>query len=172
MQDDEMADEADTTDTEMSEDSNTNNGADTSTATQGTETTNSVTLAENETGNFAVIATAQLSEPGYVAIYKANSNGQTSYLGSTALLEAGVHTNVSVQLATIVAREETIVAVLHSDNGDGEFEAGSDAYMGTAAAPVVTDVDVVDIDFDDEAESLQEQVEAYIEAEATAESDI
>lgn len=126
---------------------------------------NRVVLAENETGNFANIAQATLTESGFVVVYKVNSRGETTYLGNTDTLEAGTYSDLSVQLDTVVADEETIVAVLHADNGDGEFEAGSDAYLGNADMPVVSDVDVIDTAFENESVELQSQVEAYIEAE-------
>lgn len=129
------------------------------------EVSSSVVLAENETGNFANIASVTLSDPGFVAIYKVNSNGDTSLLGNTDLLSAGTHSDISVQLGTVVAKEETIVAVLHADDGDGEFTfPESDFYLGNETSAVVSDVDVVDVDYVDEAETLQAQVEAYIEA--------
>ena len=133
--------------------------------------TNSVILAENETGNFATIASANFTDDGYVAVYKVNSQGETTLMGNTDLLEAGMHTNVSVQLNTVVAEGETIVAVMHQDDGDGEFEfPESDFYLGNSTSAIVSDVDVVDTPFAEEASELQDQVETTLEA--SAEGDI
>ena len=139
----------------------------------GGEGTNSVVLTENSTGNFATIARATFLAPGYVAIYKVNSQGDTSPLGNTGLLEMGVHTNVRVQLDTIVAEGETIVAVMHEDDGDGEFEfPESDFYLGNSTSAIASDVDVVDVAFEDEAEELQEQVETTLEASADTDVEV
>ncbi|MEX0917524.1 MAG: hypothetical protein WDZ93_00015 [Candidatus Paceibacterota bacterium] len=159
MNGDETADEMDDTDTNTSAGGN-NSGA-------GPE--NNVVLAENETGNFATIASATFTQQGFVAIYKVDSQGKTTLIGNTDLLEAGTHSNISVQLDSIVAKEETIVAVMHADDGDGEFEfPESDFYLNNSTSAFVADVDVVDVDFADEEASLQAQVETYLEASAEA----
>lgn len=131
---------------------------------------NSVVLAESETGNFATVGSVTLAQPGFVAIYKVNSNGDTTLIGNTNLLAAGTHGNIQVQLDTIIAREEIIVATLHEDDGDSEFEyPESDAHLGNEGNAFVSDVDVVDVALEDENEELQEQVELYIEQNSTIE---
>ena len=137
------------------------------------QASNNVVLTENSTGNFATIATATFLQPGYVAIYKVNSQGDTTSLGNTALLEMGTHTNVRVQLDTIVAEGETIVAVMHEDDGDGEFEfPESDFYLGNSTSAIVSDVDVVDVAFAEEAAELQAQVETTLEASGSSDVEV
>lgn len=130
---------------------------------------NDVTLAPAETGKKVVVSSATLTKPGYVVIYRVNSNNDTSVLGNSALLSAGTYSNLSIELDSIIAREQTIVAVLHEDDGDGEFEfPGSDGYLGSSERPVVTDVDVVDIAAENEDVQLRENVELFLEANLDA----
>lgn len=123
-----------------------------------------VILAPVETGSKATIATAKLTEPGYVVIYQVDSNGESEIIGNTELLAEGTYSDIEVDLDAIVALEQTIVAVLHEDDGDGVFEfPNDDLYLSTETQVIVTDVDVVDVDYEDEDESLNAQVETYLE---------
>lgn len=172
-----LGDDTDSMDAETAVENNAADeisGNDTVNTSTQTGTTNSVRLAENETGNFANIASATLDRPGYVVIYKVNSNGNTTLLGSTDLLAAGSHTDMQVQLDTVVAREETIVAVLFADtDGDGEFsEGGDDGYIGNAGTAIISDVDVVDVPQAEEQASLEAQVDAYLESSLNDEEEV
>ena len=124
---------------------------------------NAVMLAAAETGLFATVASAKLSEPGFIVIYRVNSQNDTQVIGSTDLLEADTYTNISIQLEAPIASDQTIVAVLHSDDGDGEFdEMGSDGYMSDANQSIYSDVDVVDVDAAEESAVLNANVEAFL----------
>ncbi len=153
---------------EMNDQGNQNNtNTNTNTGTNNTTPANSVVLSPAETGNFARVQSATLLAPGYVVIYRVNSNSDTSVLGSSELLEAGTYSDLSIQLDSPIVREQTVVAVLHEDDGDGEFEfPGSDTYLGNSNQAVVSDVDVVDVKAEDEDEVLQEQVELFLENNA------
>ena len=136
---------------------------------------NSVMLAENEGGNIAKISYVSLDTPGFVVIYRVKSNGDSTFLGSTDLLQAGTHTDLSVQSQSPLIEEETLVAVLHEDtDGDGRFDEDGDLYLNASDdsnTAIVTDVDVVAVDPTEESETLAEQVDAYIESELRAEAD-
>lgn len=179
MQDDSMTDDADMNDAneEMTDtdgdgtpDADENeNGAAGGENIDGTA--NAIVLAENETGNMVTIASATLTQQGFVALYKVNSNGATTLVGNTDVLEAGTHANIDVQANTVIAEGETIVGVLHADDGDGEFEfPETDFYLAQGSSVVVADVDVVDVAPADEAAELQGQVEAFLETQAEAEA--
>lgn len=128
---------------------------------------NKVVLAPTETGNFVTVETVTLTKPGFVVLYRVNSNSETDVIGSTGLLNAGTQNNIEVQLDTVIARGQTIVAVLHEDDGDGKFEdTATDGYLGNENMPVVSDVDVVDIKTEDEDTKLQASVEQYLEKNA------
>lgn len=147
---------------------NTATNTTTTTGTNGTSLENVVQLRETSTGNSVVVQRAELTVPGYVAIYRADSNGRTTLLGHTDLLKAGQHNIISVQLDTVIAKDQVIVAVLHKDDGDGKFEVpGADAYL-TTGAQLATDVDVVDVPFTSESAALRAQAESYLDATLTA----
>ena len=125
---------------------------------------NSVVLEPTETGNFVNVRSATLVDPGFVVVYQVKSNNDTEVIGSSDLLLPGSYEDITIQLDTVIAFEQTVVAVLHEDDGDGEFSfPESDFYLGNAGDPIVSDVDVVDVPQDKENEALQEQVELYLE---------
>lgn len=131
----------------------------------GSAATNRVVLAETLTGNFATVAQATLTKPGYVVIYKINSNGDSAILGHSDLLKVGAHTNISIQLDSPVAVRQAVVAVLHEDDGDSKFEyPESDGYLVNAGSLLASDIDVVDVKYaDDESKVLEAQTAAFIE---------
>jgi uncharacterized protein YxeA len=153
-----------TTDT-ATDTTSTNTGTNTPTSGNDVTPTNQLVLAENETSNSATIAYAQLTQPGYVALFRMNSQSDVSFVGSTDLLEAGEYTNVRVQLSSIAVEGQNLAAVLYADNGDGEFTYtdGGDTYL-TNGTTFVSDVDVIGVDPEDEAEELSDHIDTYLEA--------
>jgi len=124
---------------------------------------NSIMLAETDSGNFATITYANLTQPGYIAIYKVNSSSETVPIGHTDLLPASIISNLKIELGTVTAEKQTIVAVLHQDDGDGLFEfPESDSYLKNGGF-IVSDVDVVEIPAEREAKNLKDQVDRYLE---------
>jgi len=137
--------------------------------TTSTIATNSVQLAAAETGMKAIIDSATMSQPGYIVIYRVNSQNDTKVIGNSDLLAAGTYADITIQLDSGIAKDQTIVAVLHADDGDGEFEfPGSDGYLSDANQSVYSDVDIVDVDAADESVELSENVAAYLAEEAAA----
>jgi hypothetical protein len=132
---------------------------------------NSVTLSENKGGNIMTVASARLSQPGYVVLYKINSNGGSSMVGHSDLLSAGTHSNIAIQLDSVAASRQAIVAVLDKDNGDGSFDVGEDLYLLNPGDLLVSDIDVVDVArADREGQVLASQVQAYLDENFTARS--
>lgn len=132
------------------------------TETKPLQPTNSVVLSPTETGNAVTVQSATLTKPGFIVIYQVNSNSETKSVAHSNLLLPGTYNNLTIQLGTPIVYKQTIVAVLHEDNGDGEYTA-ADLYLGNPSQPVVSDVDVVDISMEDEDAVLQKQVERYLE---------
>jgi hypothetical protein len=126
--------------------------------------TNGVVLGEVEGGIVITVARATLLQPGYIVLYRINSNGETALAGKSGLLKAGTHTNVDIQLGAIAVERQAIVAVLHGDDGDGKFEyPGADQYL-LSGSLLANDIDVVGVDRNDrESKILETQVEAFLE---------
>jgi len=139
--------------------------AETSASAGNTAPRNGVLLAPTETGMKATVGSAVLAQPGYVVVYRVNSQNETQVIGNTDLLSAGSYSNIVVDLEAGIVKDQTVVAVLHADDGDGEFEfPGSDGYLGDANQSIYSDVDIVDVDAADESAELAENVaEALIE---------
>ncbi len=129
---------------------------------------NRVILAETTSGQSATVESVTLDKPGYVVLYQVNSNSEASLIGESELLQAGTHTNIRLGLSSTIAKDQTVVAVLHADDGDGEFEVpGSDGYLTNPNGTMATDVDIVDVRFELEDKQLQEQIDTYFENNAT-----
>lgn len=125
---------------------------------------NSVLLGEVPEGNIITVAEATLVKPGFVALYRINSNGDSALVGNSDLLSAGAHHMISIQLRNLAVKRQAMVAVLHEDDGDGKFEfPESDPYLKNG--PLLSnDIDVVGVSRTDrEARILETQVEAYLE---------
>ena len=139
-----------------------NNGGD-STNTPVTPS-NQLVLAENEGGNIVTIAYAQLTEPGYVALFRMNSQSDVALIGSSDLLQPGEYTNLTIQLSSVAVEGQNMAGVLYSDDGDEEFTyTEGDVYL-TKGTTFVSDVDVIGVDPEDEAEELSRQIDNYLEA--------
>jgi hypothetical protein len=136
------------------------------TSTAGTSATPGVTrvvLAETSAGNRAVIQSAQLSDPGYIVVYRSTVDGDTEIVGHSNLLSAGAYSNLGITLDSAVSADQTLTAVLHKDDGDGKFEVpGPDSFMGSGNARIISDVDVVGSPKSEESPLLESQVEAYL----------
>lgn len=151
--------------TNQSTGTNNNNGA--------AQFPNRVTLAETVSGQSATVASATLDKPGYVVLYQVNSSSEATLIGKSALLQAGTYSTIRIGLSSIIAKDQTVVAVLHQDDGDGEFEVpGSDGYLTNPNGTMATDVDVVDVNVDREDAQLQEQIETYFENNATTSASV
>jgi|GEM_PF-2314329 len=150
---------------------NTNNQTNGQSNTNG-QIVNAVVLGEVEAGNLITVPRAQLEEDGYVVLYRVNSNGESDVVGHSDLLEAGNHTNISIQLEGGPAVErQAIVAALHEDDGDGKFEyPEADGYLISSSGTVISDIDVVGVVRSDrEGMILENQVEAYLDENFDAE---
>lgn len=124
---------------------------------------NAVVLLDTKSTTIITVASARLTKPGFIALYRTNNNEETEYIGHSDLLQPGSYTNVLIQASSPVARKQVVTAVLHEDDGDGVFEFPvSDSYLknGTRLA---YDEDVVDVPIVEEAGLINGTVEAHLE---------
>lgn len=85
-------------------------------------------------GERVVVKSVTLEKPGYVVISD-NSTRVTTYPGRSALLTAGVHTNLEIKLDRKVVGE-TLYAGLYTDNGDGKFSIADDVEATPDPRPI------------------------------------
>ncbi len=140
------------------------NNAGTNTATPEVTPSNQLVLAENEGGNTITVAYAQLTQPGYVALFRMNSQSNVTFVGSSDLLAPGEYTNLTIQLSSLAVEGQNMAGVLYADDGDETFTyTEGDTYLTNGTA-FVSDVDVIGVDPEDEAEELSRQIDNYLEA--------
>lgn len=88
---------------------------------------NAIYVAEQIPGDIVSVQVVRLEKPGFVEIHEDNNGKPGKILGSSILLSAGETRNLPpIRLSRTTKDGETIYAMLHSDNGDGKFEAADD----------------------------------------------
>jgi len=86
------------------------------------EEDNAVLVADQQPGDEVTVNYVKLDKPGYVSVYSKGQNGAQELLGTSALLSAGEHRNVSVPLKKRVVSGNTVRIGVVADDGDGEFD--------------------------------------------------
>ncbi len=132
------------------------------TAVVSTPQTSSLGLPQLESGSIVTVATARLAKPGYIVIYRTNSQERTELIGYSKFLPAGYYTNVAVQVTSGVVKKQVVTAVIHEDDGDEKFEfPASDSYLKSGGR-LVYDEDVVDVPAAEEAGLINGTVESHL----------
>ncbi len=112
--------------------------------TDEAEPTANVTV-ENQTANYThvAVASANLSEGGFVALHANSTNGTDDVLGASAYLEPGEYEAISIELDEPIYRNGTLNATVYRDaDGDESFDPAADAetgdvpYVNATGAPV------------------------------------
>lgn len=95
-------------------------------------------------GDFVVIPRVVLSKPGFVMIHESD-NGQTGRIVMTGdYLTSGEHENVVVHTGITTKPGERYFAMLHEDNGNGQYDdPGVDPPVVVAGAIVQTEFSIV-----------------------------
>ena len=89
------------------------------------------------------LSRVQLNQPGYVVLQRVQSGAPAEVIGTRAL-EAGTYDDISVDIdeslfeSTPVDGTQSIVATLHTADGDGSFQADSDTPVAPGGQPVRT----------------------------------
>lgn len=71
---------------------------------------------QESSGETLVVAQANLSVGGFIALFEESRNG--TLLGTSSHLDSGSHENVDVDLTTEYSDDTTVVAVLYRDTND------------------------------------------------------
>ena len=92
-------------------------------AEQVAETKPSITVNEQKVeGDNVVIARLFLDKPGYIVIHKVVDGKPGAVIGNSELLD-GENSNINVKVANY---ENELIAMLHYDDGDGNYEFPGD----------------------------------------------
>ena len=83
----------------------------------------SVSAYDQKPGNKVVVATAIFSYTGYVAIYSEINGEPGAVIGVSELIDHGTN-NILVEFSpsSVIREGDMLYAVLHMDNGDGNYE--------------------------------------------------
>jgi hypothetical protein len=100
------------------------------------KTKNAVTVTGQKAGNSIVIDEVSLQKPGYVVIHADDKGKPGAIVARSGLVSAGTKQDLVINYA---AKAGTVYYVmLHSDNGDGKFDAAKDLpIMGADAMAVM-----------------------------------
>lgn len=83
---------------------------------------NAIFIADQSPGKTIHVDLVVLTNPGYVVIHGSGSDGEPGkVIGHSTVLPAQKNENVSAQLIEAVQEGDRLIAMLHTDNGDGEF---------------------------------------------------
>lgn len=103
---------------------------------------NAVSVTDQKPGDEATVSLAVLGAPGYVVVHEKVGEEAGGTLGSSTLLPKGESQGVKVPLAIPLEIGKTYIAMLHLDNGDGVFDAGSDAPAMWEEQPIMMEFGV------------------------------
>jgi hypothetical protein len=94
---------------------------------------NALNVNEQPAGNRARASFVTLESSGFLVIHELNGNGAPGkVVGVSSLLAAGRNDNVAVNLSSNLRDGEDYVAMLHLDNGDGQFSETADVVAKDA----------------------------------------
>lgn len=96
---------------------------------------NRITMTDQYPGNVVYLNSVQFEKPGYVAVYSDKDGQLGSVLGSTAF-GAGINPG-KVTLSKPMIDGKVYYAVMHSDDGDGKFDAVKDAPLKDSKGNVI-----------------------------------
>lgn len=102
---------------------------------QSTNATADVAVDDQVGTESVTVASATLSEGGFLAVYNASGG----LIGHSAYLDSGDHENVTIELSPALSRSQVVIVEAHTDDGDEAFNASADAAYTTADGQVVAD---------------------------------
>jgi len=85
------------------------------------EPVNSVSVPDQAGGTEIYIENVSLEAPGYVVVHRSEDGKPGAVIGASELLPKGDTANLIISLDEEVVEGDILFAMLHSDDGDGEF---------------------------------------------------
>jgi len=96
---------------------------------------NRIVMSDQYPGNVVYLSSVQMQNAGWVAIHKDNA-GQPGAIIGYAAAPAGINP-VKVTLTESMIDGGTYYAMLHSDDGDGKFDATKDMPLKAANGDII-----------------------------------
>ncbi len=87
---------------------------------------NTLTLTKFSPGSTVSVESANLSTAGFIVVHEDKDNQPGVVIGNSQLLTAGSHSSIDISLTRPIVTDETIYVMIHTDNGDGTFNATTD----------------------------------------------
>lgn len=92
------------------------------------EMDNSITVEEQKPSKTVMIEEAIIEKASFIVIHEEDEDGNPgSVIGKSSLLLPGTRQNVSITLDRDAKDGETLIAMMHTDNGDSTFDELKDA---------------------------------------------
>lgn len=88
---------------------------------------NTIAISEFTPGNTVTFESVNMSTPGFVIVHEATNGQAGAIIGTSSLYQAGPSENVVVNLTRPSEKDETLYVMIHTDDGDGTFNAATDA---------------------------------------------
>jgi hypothetical protein len=105
----------------------TSSATDTAASSKMMVGSHAVVMTDQKPGKEVVVSAVVLGNPGFVVIHE-DTNGQPGpVIGYSSLLSTGETKVIKISLNREVKDGERLYAMLHLDNGDGKFDASTDA---------------------------------------------
>lgn len=83
---------------------------------------NAINVSDQEPGDFIIIDLAVFENGGYVVIHEATVDGKPGkVIGNSSFLKADQHEDFDVDLSQEARVGDVLFAMLHGDDGDGEY---------------------------------------------------
>ena len=102
------------------------------------EKDSSVEVSDQTAGDSVTVDSAYFLASGYIVIHEEADGELGPVIGNSVLYENGTFENITVTLDRTSVEGETLYAMLHDDNGDGEYEfPGADAPTQNQEGEVV-----------------------------------
>lgn len=98
---------------------------------------NAIYVPPQKPGTQIYIALAALKNGGYVVIHEDAAGAPGKILGASSLLPAGGSGEFKITINRSSVNGETLHAMLHTDNGDGQFMAATDAPVKNEAGDII-----------------------------------
>lgn len=98
---------------------------------------NLIYVPEQTPGRLVTVAQVGVEQPGYVVIHRAEGGKPGTIIGASSLIAAGDHANLTVTLTQGTADGQSFFAMLHRDNGDGQFDANPDVPVQDQSGSVM-----------------------------------